>query len=298
MIRNRFKTTTEGLRPSFPLTLYGKAKRFFWDPAGLDFSQDRASYTRLAPEARTALTHLASLFIAGEEAVTLDLLPLLGVVAREGRLEEEMYLTTFLLDEAKHVEFFHRLLEAMGSTGQDLERFHGPSYRAIFYQALPQAMGRLVDDPSPEAQVEAVVTYTMVVEGVLAETGYYAYRRAAKVLGGQGFPLPATLEGIGYVARDESRHIAYGLYLLSRLLAQNPQLWNVVERRMDELLPHALGVVGEVFAQYPGGFPLPLSPEEFFQYAMGQFQKRHRRLEVARRQSLEEVERLALEEEA
>jgi ribonucleoside-diphosphate reductase beta chain len=30
------------------------------------------------------------------------------VIAQEGRLEEEMFLTSFLWEEAKHVEFFSR----------------------------------------------------------------------------------------------------------------------------------------------------------------------------------------------
>ena len=51
------------------------------------------------------MLHLTSLFQAGEEAVTLDLLPLIRAIAQEGRIEEEMYLTTFLWEEAKHVDF-------------------------------------------------------------------------------------------------------------------------------------------------------------------------------------------------
>ncbi len=37
---------------------------------------------------------LSALFQAGEEAVTLDLLPLIMVIAQEGRPEEEMFLTS------------------------------------------------------------------------------------------------------------------------------------------------------------------------------------------------------------
>lgn len=37
------------------------------------------------------------MFQAGEESVTLDLLPLIQVIAGEGRIEEEMFLTSFPL---------------------------------------------------------------------------------------------------------------------------------------------------------------------------------------------------------
>ncbi len=289
MVREGFKTVRQGLEGNFPLRLYHKAKRLFWDPQAISLELDQATFRQLAPEGREAFLHLASLFVAGEEAVTLDLLPLVRVIAQEGRLEEEMYLTTFLLEEAKHVEFFSRLLEAMGGT-ENLERFHGPHYRRIFYEELPQAMNRLLEDPSPQAQVEAAVTYNMIVEGVLAETGYYAYRRAAERLGAQGLPLPGTLEGLRHVQQDESRHIAYGLYLIARQIAQDPGLFPVVEKRMAALLPHALGVVQDVFQAYPAGFPLGLDPNDFLQYALGQFQKRYRRLELAGQKGLGEVE--------
>lgn len=296
MVRQGFKTVREGLEASFPLRLYHKAKRHFWDPQGIDFSVDKESFAAMGGAQRRAFLHLASLFLAGEEAVTLDLLPLVQVIAREGRLEEEMFLTTFLLDEAKHVEFFQVLTHEVAQGG-DLEGFHGESYRRIFYEELHRAMNRLLQDPSPEAQVEAAVTYNVIVEGVLAETGYHAYRRAAEVVGERGLGLPGTLEGVGYVQRDESRHIAYGLYLLSRHLAQDPSLWGVLERRMDQLLPLALGVVQEIFAAYPEGFPLELEVGEFVGYAVDQFQKRYRRLQLARGQGLQEIERIALEAE-
>ncbi|AFV76568.1 ribonucleotide reductase, beta subunit [Thermus oshimai JL-2] len=295
MVREGFQSVRKGLRDSFPLQLYHKAKRFFWDPQAIDLSQDLTTYQNLSEAQREAALHLASLFVAGEEAVTLDLLPLIQVIAQEGRLEEEMYLTTFLLDEAKHVEFFSRLIgEVVGGDSQ-LDRFHGANYRKIFYEELPKAMNRLREDPSPEAQAEAAVTYNMIVEGVLAETGYYAYQRSAQILAHKGHAVPGILEGIRYVQRDESRHIAYGLYLLSRLMSEHPGLWEVVERRMNYLLPYAVGVVQDIFKAYPQGFPLELEVGEFVQYAMSQFQKRYRRLEQARHQSLEEIEQVALE---
>ncbi len=228
------------------------------------------------------MLRLASLFLGGEEAVTLDLLPLVARVAREGRLEEEMYLTTFLLEEAKHVEFFARFLAEVGGQKGNLARYHGPHYRRIFQEILPESMERLWQDGSPEAQVEAALTYNVVVEGVLAETGYQGFYRLTERLEAAGQAMPGTLAGIRNVQRDESRHIAYGLYLIARHLGEHPGLWRRVEGRLALLLPEAMGVVGELFAAYPEGAPLGLSPEEFFAYASSQFQARMRLLEKAR----------------
>jgi ribonucleoside-diphosphate reductase beta chain len=173
--RTAFRTTSPGGLDfdSLPMRLYQKAKRLgTWDPAELDFTRDRAEWELMGPDEQGAILQMTSLFQAGEESVTLDLLPLIMVVAEEGRVEEELFLTTFLFEEGKHVEFFRRFLDEVCGADGDLHGFHTPSYRTIFYEELPAAMGALRDDRSPEAQIRAVATYNMIVEGVLAETGY------------------------------------------------------------------------------------------------------------------------------
>jgi ribonucleoside-diphosphate reductase beta chain len=286
----QFATTSErGLdRNSVPLRLFEKAKRYgIWNPSEIDFRQDAADWQGLNALEQEVLLHLTSLFQAGEEAVTGDILPLLLSVSREGRIEEELYLTTFLFEEAKHTDFFRRFLDEVAHSRADLSRFHTPSYRRLVYDALPQAMQRLIVDPSPEAQIRAAVTYNMIVEGVLAETGYHAYLSALErnhLMGGQ-------CRGVRLLKQDESRHIAYGIFLISRLLAAQPSLWQIAEDTMNELLVHALGVVNDVFATYPV-MPFGLEQEEFTDFALNQFNKRLERLERARTATEAEVTRM------
>ena len=283
MSHQNFVTTTRGLqRQSLPMRLFEKAKRLgVWNPSDLDFSQDQRDWQAFAPEERTLLLHLTSMFQAGEEAVTLDLLPLVQVIAQEGRLEEELYLTTFLFEEAKHTDFFRRFLDEIAHETSDLTHFSGENYRQVVYEALPMALQRLRDDPSPAAQIEASVTYNMIVEGVLAETGYHAY---FTVLERQNL-MPGVRKGIALLKLDESRHIAYGIYLLSRLVAEHPELWDVLETKMNALLPAAVGVIGDIFSSYDP-MPFGLAPDDFVNYAMDQFSKRYERLEKARRGEL------------
>jgi len=260
------------------MRLYRKAKRLgIWDPAAIDLGRDVEDWRRLSDDERDLLLRATALFQAGEESVVHDLVPLMLVIAREGRLEEELFLTTFLFEEAKHTEFFRRVLDEVVGEPGDLTRFETPSYRAIFYEELPAAMGALLDDPSPAAQARALVTYNMIVEGVLAETGYHGYFAA---LARQGL-MPGLQKGLALLKRDESRHIGYGVYALSRLVRADPALWDVVEARMSELLPQAVGVVEETFAPYD---PVPFGLElgEFVAYATGKFQKRYARIERAR----------------
>jgi len=297
-MRQNYLTTTHGLqRQSPPMRLFEKAKRFgIWNPSDLDLSQDKLDWQRLNPEEQDLLLRLTALFQAGEEAVTLDLLPLIQVIAREGRIEEEMYLTTFLFEEAKHVDFFRRALDEVAGVSHDLSHYLTPNYTAIFSEALPQALQALATDPSPVAQARAAATYNMIVEGVLAETGYHAFYTVLK----RNNIMPGQLQGITHTKQDESRHIAYGLYLLSRLIACDEAVWEVVETTMSELMVAAAGVITDAFSFYDP-IPFGLNEDEFIEYAWSQFQKRFARLEQARGQSLETIITIAaqtLESEA
>jgi len=290
VVHDTFATTsTRGLRHDIlPMRLYHKAKRLgIWDPRSIDFSQDMLDWQRCTEEERESLLLQTALFQAGEEGVTLDLLPLIMAVAQDGHIEEEMFLTTFLWEEAKHTEFFRRFLDEVVHEHSDLHRFHSPSYRKLFYEELPQTMYALLSDRSPAAQVRASVTYNMIIEGVLAETGYYGYFNMLE----RNNIMPGLREGIHLLKRDESRHIAYGVFLISRLVAQDKELWSVVESRMSELLPLALGVVQETdtMEDLEAERPFGMRVEEYMEYATSQFQKRIARIEKARYQTLEEL---------
>jgi ribonucleoside-diphosphate reductase beta chain len=295
-VHEGFRTTAGGLRDCFPLRLYQKAKRLgVWDPATFDFTRDLRDWESLDDLQRETILSLTSLFVAGEEAVTLDLLPLVLAIAREGRIEEELYLTTFLFEEGKHTELFSRFLHEVAGSPSDLDRFHVPSYRAIFYEQLPATMERLLTDTSSEALARAAVTYNMIVEGVLAETGYHSYHES---LAANGL-MPALCRALVEIKRDESRHIAYGVYLLSRLVAEEPDVWDVIEARMQELFPYALGVVTETFEQYEGGVtPFGLELSTFADFATAQFGKRYDRISRARGKSLAEIDAIAEDEAA
>lgn len=284
---DQFVTTSRGLnRDMPPMRLFEKAKKYgIWNPSEIDFTQDKQDWQTLSPSEKDVILRLTSLFISGEEAVTLDLLPLMMVIAKEGRIEEEMFLTTFLWEEAKHTDFFQRFLsDVLDKSGADLSHYHTDNYRSIFYEALPQALNRLIADPSPEAQIIASVTYNMIVEGVLAETGYHAYFTMLKNNG----LMPGNTFGIQKLKQDESRHIAYGIFLISRLVAAHPDLWEIAEQQMNALLVPATQVVIEIFNQYDP-VPFGLNVDDFVGYAMMQFQKRMGRIQQARGASLEAV---------
>jgi ribonucleoside-diphosphate reductase beta chain len=269
--------TSRGLRHDIlPMRLYHKAKKLgVWDPRDIDLSQDREDWLRIPDDPRERLRRLILGFQAGEEAVTVDLLPLVMTVAREGRLEEELFLTTFLWEEGKHTEFFRRILDEVLQEREDLHEVRAPnSGRDLFADDLPHTMNLLLTDPSPANQARASVLYNMIIEGVLAETGYFSFYRLLDRFNA----MPGLKEGLRLIQRDESRHIAYGVFLISRLVAEHHDLWPVVEDRMNELF----SIVAT--NQEQNGTPEPVR-----EYAKQQFQKRLTRIGRARTQSLEQI---------
>jgi ribonucleotide reductase beta subunit family protein with ferritin-like domain/putative sterol carrier protein len=270
-----FVTTGKGIDfNSFPMQLFQKAKKFgIWNPSDISFSKDYEQWKALGKDEQTLLIHLSSLFMAGEEAVTLDLIPLIQAISKEGRIEEEIYLTSFLWEEAKHTEFFSRFVAEVMVERPDFEAFHGVFYKRLFYEKLPYYLNALFTDTSPLAQLKASGTYNMIVEGTLAETGYEAYYTMLK----ENDLLPGLQQGITLLKQDESRHIAYGLYLINRLLDVNPQLKQPFENHLEELLNDATNIIHEIFEPYDV-VPFGLEKEWFLDYAMRQFQHRINKL--------------------
>jgi ribonucleoside-diphosphate reductase beta chain len=78
----------------------------------------------------------------------------------------------------------------------------------------------------------------MVVEGMLAVTGQQVL---LDFLDRHGI-LPGWREGLGHVARDEHRHVAYGTWLLCEK-AVDPELRATIERELAQLLPLAADVL-------------------------------------------------------
>ena len=292
--RSSFQTVNgQGLdRESFPMKLWEKAKKLgVWNPNEFDFSQDRKDWMALGEMEKDFVLRTIAQFQAGEEAVTLDLLPLISFIAREGRLEEEIYLTSFLWEEAKHVDGFNRFITSvLGEDFGDLSPLMVDSYKLIFYQLLPEAMNRLYNSDSAVDLARASVTYNMIIEGVLAETGYYVFHKILQ----ENNIMPGLMSFVGKLKQDESRHIAYGIYLISRLVAENgDEVWAAVQDQMNLMLLPSIQLIEEAYELYDV-IPFGMNIEEFTNYAMNQFQKRMARLEKARSQTLEEINAEAL----
>src|ERR1700738_751572 len=228
---------------SVPMRLFQKSKKLgIWDPMLFDLTQDRLDWEASDQVRRDDLIGTTTLFQAGEEAVSPP---------------------SFLWEEAKHPEFFRRWLDEVPQiAGQDLHEYIGPNYRTLFFEELPEAMGRLPAAQSNEALARALTTYNMMIEGVLAETGYHSYSKLLEA----GRLFPGLAGALKLIFRDETRHIRFGVYMLQLLIQQDGAMWDVVQRRMEELMPIVLGIVGppppEEGVVIPGDSVFAADPDE------------------------------------
>lgn len=263
---------------SFPLRLFVKGNARFWDPTDLDFSRDADDWKGLDEIQQAGAIALCTQFIAGEEAVTEDIQPFIRAMAAEGRFADELYLTQFCFEEAKHTLAFRRWLDSLDITA-DLHEWveDNPGYHKLFYEELPAVLRSLDDDPSPANQVRAAVTYNHVIEGSLALTGYYSWNRICTENG----IFPGMQQLIKRIGDDERRHMAWGTFTCRRHVAADDANWQVVQDTIERLTPHVVSLVEYRRPGYPDS-PFDIPTEVTVRYATDRLARRLNAIESAR----------------
>jgi ribonucleoside-diphosphate reductase beta chain len=244
-----------------PQQLYELWERQQWQSQAIDLERDKADWAAIDDEAKQEHLWGLSSFFVGEERVTTQFSGL--VMAYEDE-QEEAFLTTQQVDEARHMQFFDRYYRevfAYDDPGiqERLARVREnvtDSFVKLFDESLVEAGQRLIADPSDIAtKVEFVTTYHMVIEGTLALTGQHFLLDYYE----QNDLMPGFVEGFGNIARDEHRHVAYGTWFLQQKLSEDEGLRRRVQDTLSDLLPVAAGVL------VPPGYQLG-DEYEFFGY--------------------------------
>jgi ribonucleoside-diphosphate reductase beta chain len=225
-------------------SLYGRWERQQWAVSELDLARDIADWQTLPPGIRQVMQNTMTLFFIGEQAVTDTLAPLLLAARIE---DERIFLATQVADEARHTVFFQRFFEEVLGIGGGLHaaldavaQRATEGFRMIFEHQLRDAMDLVRREPENEAAwVEGIVTYHLIIEGFLAVTGQRSLLRTLRNVG----LMPGFVAGFTAVARDESRHIGFGVLALRRRVADDPEMAGVITRKVLELLPPAVGTV-------------------------------------------------------
>jgi ribonucleoside-diphosphate reductase beta chain len=233
------------LRLRTPQQLYELWERQHWLSQEIDFTKDQEDWRALPAETKDDIVWILASFFIGEERVTTQFS---GLVMSYEDEQEESYLATQQVDEARHMQFFDRFYREV--VGIDHERVQdrlarvreqlNDAFVQLFDTDLVRAANRLVADPRDrEAKVQFVTTYHMVIEGALALTGQHFI---TDYFESEGI-LPGFVEGFQNVARDEHRHVAYGTWYLREAIGRDGELASVVQDHLQQQLPTAAGVL-------------------------------------------------------
>lgn len=225
--------------------LYDLWERQPWQVQELDFSKDREDWLAADEEDKEKFLFGFSVFFTGEQRVTAELAP---IAFAAPTMEQQVFLSTQMVDEARHHVFFDRFYrEVIGlndsSMRERLEAIHSELNEG-FIELFDVKLHEYVDDlrRNPEnldSMVRAVTTYHMVVEGTLALTGQHFI---TEYLEGAGI-LPGYIEGFKKVARDEHRHVAFGTCWLRDMAEESDHYKEIVQQTLAELVPIAAQVL-------------------------------------------------------
>ena len=155
-----------------PQQLYEDWERSHWAAQDIDLSRDPADWAGLDEGERELLYFVLSSLMVAEERISTQFC---GLVLAQDDEEEGSYLSTQLVDEVRHMQFYARFQNeviadpaAIGAHVARAREVLGEPFKYIFDEALVKAHDRLRLDPGDrEAKVDFVTIYHMVLEGTL-----------------------------------------------------------------------------------------------------------------------------------
>ena len=260
--------------------LFMRWQRQHWSTEDFDFTEDARQWNDpdlISDEERQFMLFGFSQFFLGEERVTVELLPFaLGAPSHEA----QVFLTTQISDEAKHMVFFDRFYrEVLGMKAADIgamldtQRVNvNKDWETLFDGILHDCAERLRKDPTDfAALVRGITVYMVVIEGTLALTGARFIIRSLK----EREWLPGFTAGFTAVNRDESRHVGFGIKFLADAIKADPANARIVESTLQECLPVAPLVFVPPWVEDPYNFQTPFyHSSEIFAYAMKALSKK------------------------
>jgi len=232
--------------PSY-MDLYRRWESQQWAVGDLDFSLDRQDWLDSDELDRKATLWSHRLFFNGEERVTSTLAPFVWAAPTP---EIEIFLSTQMVDEARHTVFFQRWWNDVVGTGArslgelltEIRPEANEGYNTLFYDRLPSTAQRLASNPKDfDAFVEGVTLYHIVIEATIALTGQ---RFELEAMREQSLTDRGFYRGFTAIARDESRHVNFGIKVLQEAVREDPQRYApLIQKTLVECLPLISGTL-------------------------------------------------------
>lgn len=222
--------------------LYYRWERQQWHVHEIDFVPDRIQWEDMeASEQEKYLYDMSGLF-QGEASVANALASYVIAMPEE---EMRLYLTTQQADEARHTVFFDRFFQEVfeideGSLEETLgvaQTYMNPSSRFILIDSLEEVSTRLRLEPQNLAHlIEGVTLYHVIIEGTMALASMRVLLEGLR----QDNIFPGFRGGFTAVARDESRHVIFGVKFLRDMLQRDASHADLIIAALHRYVPHAL----------------------------------------------------------
>ena len=272
-----------------PVDLYQRWERQQWSATEIDFEVDRRQWQGMSERMHDQLEGTFLAFFYGEQAVTDTLSPLVHAAPDE---DNRLFLSTQLVDEARHSYFFARFFsEALGVSGGLRETLaHAAQARQIggaYGRIFEPVTGELavvteavrVEPGDYGLWVQAVALYHLMIEGVLALPGQRRLLRLTRM----NDLLPGFRAGFTAVTRDESRHVSYGVWALREAVRAGREA--DIRTVVDRVLPDCVGVGGNPEVKLPRpqdvAPTMRLDPREQWSFVVDSVTKRLRTAAVS-----------------
>lgn len=225
--------------------LYYRWEKQQWKASEIDFQVDKQQWAAMTHDEHMMRIYGLSAFFQGEACVTDTLSPYIIAMPEE---EMRLFVTTQQVDEARHTVFFARFFnEVIGldrgkleDTLSEVRQYMNPDLKYILIESLDNVSERLRQDPKDLAiLVEAITLYHVIIEGTMALAGQRGILENYRL----NDIFPAFRGGFTAVARDESRHVVFGVKFLRDMIQRDHTYAKVVQAAIEKYVPRALTAI-------------------------------------------------------
>lgn len=228
-----------------PRALYYLWEQQQWEAGKVALASDAEQWSDLEPVLRRAAADSVAWRRLRAEVATTALVPFIDLAPDE---EQQVFLTTQLVDEARHLVFFDRFqAEVAGVSGEHLQDRAGVVNEASLRSLLTEVVAgsaREVSAGTAAELVTAITIYNIATVGALGLTEQRVlvhHLREEDVLRG-------LCRGLELESRAATRHVAFGLGFAAAMVSKQPSLksaaaeglsmsWSLIRAALAALAP-------------------------------------------------------------
>jgi ribonucleoside-diphosphate reductase beta chain len=216
------------------LELYTKAKNNYWIPEEYPLDKDKHQfYNELTEIERHYLLYTLGFFSSAEGWVGQNILEISKHIFNT---ETRMFLGYQLMEEMKHIDTFRYIIDGLGINPKQVYDMHQntPEIKAKAEFEL-KATKELCMSQSEYKLIEDLFVYYAILEGVFFFSGFIT-----PLAFGRRNLLSNVAELIRWILKDETRHLAFGIYLLNEMFKNYDR--KTFKDRFNQLMRDAVDI--------------------------------------------------------